>query len=274
MKNPISQIVKIIFLSLAGVMVCSKESNAQIVFEQSYAYSRSIANLEKEGSKYYLMDITASECRLYNLDYSLYKKIKLSVPSGKYLYDIQYVSQNLFDTDDGVELLYVFYQYVQTSTSYYYIYTTRIADEDGTVLLDLPGGSWTDIRNTGGSGSRMMNYITDYSIYPYPVETRIYRLPGQLSGVGSEVLPSSGEEHVFPNPTEGLIQLHPAGFDRYDRAEWVVVDAGGKYIARVPVQNPAVPLDLKSLGLVAGIYLVRLESKNYQTKFQQVVLNN
>ncbi|MFA5816416.1 MAG: T9SS type A sorting domain-containing protein [Bacteroidales bacterium] len=270
----INQVVKLLFLTLAGFSALAVQSHAQIVFEQSYPYSGTITQLEKEGPMFYLMDVTAKECRIYNLDYSLFKTIKLDVPTNRYLYDIQFVTQHLFDSDDGVELLYVFYQYVQTATSYYYIYTTRIADETGSLILDLPGCSWTVIKNISGSGSRMLNYVTDYSVYPYPVETRIYRLPGQITGVETEAMQDFSGDRVFPNPTSGLIRMHPGGFNLNDKSDWVILDSTGKLIARVPVSDPGNPVDLKSLGLVAGIYLVRMESKNYQTKFQQIVLNN
>ncbi|MCX6223332.1 MAG: T9SS type A sorting domain-containing protein [Bacteroidia bacterium] len=261
------------FITLIIFLVFPVESHAQIVFEQSYPYSGTITQLEKEGPKFYLMDVTAKECRIYNLDYSMFRIIKLDVPSNRYLYDIQFVTQHLFDGDDGVELLYVFYQYVQTATSYYYIYTTRIADENGSILLDITGCSWTDIKNTGGSGSLMMTYITDYSVFPYPVETRIYRLPGQIMGVEGGPVPDISDNLVFPNPTSGSIRMNSNGLSTSDKAEWVILDSAGKLIARVPVYDPGNPVDLKSLGLVAGIYIVRMESKNYQTKFQQVVLN-
>lgn len=266
--------VKILFLTLAIFSAWSVQSPAQIVMEHSFLYSGTMTQLEKEGPKFYLMDVTAKECRIYNLDYSLFKTIRLDIPADRYLYDIQFVTQNLFDTDDGVELLYVFYQYVQTATSYYYVYTTRVADENGSVLLDLPGGSWSDIRNISGSGSRMLTWITDYSVYPYPVETRIFRLPGQMMGVEGGPSPDIYDNLVYPNPTSGFIRMRSAGLAVNDRAEWVIMDSAGKLIARVPIQEPGLPVNLKSLGLVAGIYLVRLESKNHQTKFQQVVLDN
>jgi hypothetical protein len=265
---------KLRILALAGFLTFSLGSVAQITLEQSYPYSGTFALLEKEGPKFYLMDVAGKECRLYNLDYSPYKTIVLDVPADNYLYDIQFVTQNLFDNDDGVELMYVFYRYVQTSTGYYYIYTTRIADEDGSVLLDVPGGSWSDITNISGSGSRLMTWVTDYSVYPYPVETRIYSLPGQVSGLGTETAPFLPDEPVYPNPTSGMIRTHPGEWKSADRAEWVILDSAGKLIARVPAQSSGNAVDLKALGLVAGTYLIRMESKNYQTKFQQVVLNN
>ncbi len=269
-----SQIIRFVLISVALIFIIIPASHAQIVFEHSFNFSGNIAKLEKEGQKFYVMDDAINECRIYNLDYSLFKTVKLDVPSGDYLYDIQYVTQNLFDMDDSIELLFVFYQYVQTTTSYYYIYTTRVADENGTILADLPGGSWTEIMNISGSGSRMLTYITDYSSFPYSVETRIYRLPGQISSAAKVMASPAEGNGIFPNPTTGSIQMAPGGFQLSDKAEWVILDSSGKLIARQPVTGPAIPVDLKSLGLVAGIYMVRLESKNYQTKFQQVVLNN
>lgn len=273
-RKAISPIVLRLFIALTVLIVFTLQSQAQILFEQAYPYSGTITQLEKEGAKFYLMDVSANECRLFNLDYTLFKTIRLSVPADRYLYDIQFVTQHLFDTDDGVELLYVFFQYVQTATSYYYIYTTRIADENGSLLLDLPGASWTLIENIDGSGSRMMMYVTDYSVYPYPVETRIYRLPGQVTGAEPAVAADFSDDRVFPNPTSGFIRVQPRQLFASDRAEWVILDSSGKLLARVPVFDPGKPVDLKSLGLVAGTYLVRMESENHQTKFQKVVLNN
>lgn len=247
---------------------------AQISLDKTFPYSGTITQLEKEGAKFYLMDVPAEECRIYNMDYSVFKTIKLNVPNDRYLYDIQFVTQNLFDSDDGIELLYVYSQYVQTATSYYYIYTTRIADENGSVLLDVPGGSWSGIKNTGTSGSKLMTWVTDYSVYPYPVETRIYTLPGQVMSADTDAAPDAAAGRLYPNPTTGPVHAPPVGFDRHDKAEWIILDSAGKLIARMPAGETGNPVDLKSMGLVAGIYYIRMESKNYQTKFQQIVLSN
>lgn len=273
-KLIIAQAVRLNFIAFVMANIFAIQSYGQIVFEQSFPYSGTMTRLEKDGAKFYLMDVPAQECRLYNLDYSLFKEIKLDIPSNMYLYDIQFVTQNLFDSDDGIELLYVFYQYVQTPDTYYYIYTTRIADENGSILLDLPGASWTEIKNGSGTDSRMLNFITDYSVYPYPVETRIYRLPGQLTDLEGQVLARTSDDKFFPNPTTGLIGRSRGGFNTDDQADWVILDSTGKLIARCPLQDTGDALDLRSLGLADGCYLVRLESKNFQTKFQQIVLSN
>jgi hypothetical protein len=68
--------------------------------------------------------------------------------------------------------------------------------------------------------------------------------------------------------------MKPGSFDSRERAEWVILDARGNLVARQPVQDTGAPVDLRSLGLASGTYLVRMETKHYQTKFQQIVFNN
>jgi hypothetical protein len=109
---------------------------AQISFLQSFTYSGTFTRLENGDFRFFLMDVPSAECRVYHPDFRLDKQIRLDVPANYWLSDIKYLSRNLFNSDDKLELLYIAYEYVETASSYYYIYTTRIANEDGQVLLD------------------------------------------------------------------------------------------------------------------------------------------
>jgi hypothetical protein len=62
---------------------------AQPSLETVYSVSTNICRLEKAGDKYYAMDLANKQCRVYNLDHSLYRTINLTVPEGYYLFDIQ-----------------------------------------------------------------------------------------------------------------------------------------------------------------------------------------
>jgi hypothetical protein len=248
----------------------------QVQLLTSFNYSGNYVKLEKEGYKFYLMDVTAEQCRIYNSDFSLWKTVQLNIPNNRYLTDIQFLSQNLFDTDDGIELLYVYYQYVQTSTSYYYIYTTCVIDDNGTVILEVPGGSWTEVKNMDEDGARLLIYVYDYSAYPYTVKTQVYKVPGKYTGI-----PESGFENpedsnlrVYPNPTTDRIHFNSPKKMIREQAWLTILDAGANVILRQPVQESQGTLDLKSLGLPAGTYYVRVETSKLQTKFQKVILAN
>lgn len=91
---------------------------AQVTLEQTYNYSTSVVKLETLGYKYYLMDVPSGQCRIYNLDHSLLKTINCSVPSGFYLSDVKFISEKLFDNDNGIELLCSYYKY-NNSGAYY-----------------------------------------------------------------------------------------------------------------------------------------------------------
>ncbi|MBU2650972.1 MAG: hypothetical protein KKA81_08555, partial [Bacteroidetes bacterium] len=108
---------------------------SQISLENTYNVSAGVAWLELSGTKYYVMDVANSQCRIYNLDHSLWKTMSFSLPANNYLYDIQYVTQNIFDQDSEVECLVTYYEYIDNGSTQYYEYTTVVYNEDLQVLL-------------------------------------------------------------------------------------------------------------------------------------------
>ena len=105
-------------------LVTMMTSNAQISLEKTYNASTGITQLAISGYKYFLMDVVNNQCRVYNMDHSLWKTINLSVPSGMYLYDIKFVSETLFNSDSKVELAYIYYYY--DATLLFYTYFTKV----------------------------------------------------------------------------------------------------------------------------------------------------
>jgi hypothetical protein len=55
--------------------------NAQVTLEKKYDYSTSVVEFETLGYKYYLMDVPNGQCRIYNMDHSLFKTINCNVPA-------------------------------------------------------------------------------------------------------------------------------------------------------------------------------------------------
>ncbi|MFO7617400.1 MAG: hypothetical protein R6V75_09125 [Bacteroidales bacterium] len=246
---------------------------AQISLVQSFSYSGTFTRLENGDFRFFLMDVPASECRIYKPDFSLDKRVKLDVPANRWLSDIKYLSRNLFNTDEKMEMLYVYYQYVETATSYYYIYTTRVADESGQVLLDVPGGSYAEVKAIGPTQSVLLVYVSDYSIYPYTVETRLYSIPGMLTGLEpTHPDPASLADPVpYPNPASGRVTVPFPQQIGSNRAELLILDDSGRVVHRGPLDGPLAEVDIRSLGLPDGVYFYKLISPFYQTKPQKIV---
>jgi len=266
----------VFFASVVMVWLLSGfHAEGQIQYQTSFDHSGSLVKLEDEGYKFYLMDVPGQQCRVYNLDFSLWQTFNLSVPANRYLTDIAYLSQYLFDADAGIELLYVYYQYVETATSYYYMYTTCVRDDNGTLLLEVPGASWNEIVNVENNGSLLLSYVYDYSLYPYQVKTRIYKLSGQFTGILAEAGSEPDYfEPLYPNPATTIVKVPVPPVIRNDQAFLVITDMMGNLILRKPVMTIPEQIDTKSLGLSAGTYLIRFESSKLQTKSQSLVVTH
>ena len=255
------------------VLLVRSAGFGQINLINTYSYSGTYTKLEKDGYKFYLMDVAAGECRIYNTDFSLWKTVKLNIPANNWVTDIQFVSQNLFNSDDKVELLYVTYEYVETSTSYYYKYVTRIAAENGQVLLDVPGGAYSEVRLSSDGESRLLVYVWDYSVFPYTVQTRIYTIPGILAGTGDLQANQGTNDSLiaFPNPAEGTVNVKIPGMVDFNETKLVIMNSAGQVVLRQPVAGEVTGIDLEPTGLPSGIYYFKVEGPHYQTKPRKIV---
>jgi hypothetical protein len=245
----------------------------QVDLVNTFPYSGTYVKLEKDGYKFYLMDVVAGECRIYNTDFSLWKTVKLNIPANNWVTDIQFVSQNLFNSDDKVELLYVTYEYVETSTSYYYKYVTRIAADNGQVLLDVAGGAYSEVKLSSDGQSRLLVYVWDYSVFPYTVQTRIYSIPGMPAGTGDPPLnpvPDDGFT-AYPNPAVGKVNVKIPGMADFSETKLVILNSAGQVVLRQPAIGAVTGIDLEPTGLPSGTYYIKVEGPHYQTKPMKIV---
>lgn len=249
MKKPI---LLIAFFALMTI------SNAQITLEQTYPASATLTELSIPGYKYYLMDVVNNQCRLYNLDHSLWKTINLDIPSGMYLYDIRYVSDTLFNKDNKVELAYTYYSY--DTTLLYFTYNTRVIDEDGIELLSIPGCSFVDVISTGSNGTKMLAYVYDYSLVLYTVNTLVYSLPGNLPPGGISQIGEGFLKKAYPNPTNYIVTIPyqlPVGTNN---ARILLANGSGQVLKSFNVDRTFHELIIPTDGLPKGVLLYYLKT--------------
>jgi hypothetical protein len=248
---------QILLLALLTLMITSR---AQITFENSYPASTSLTELAVSGYKYFLMDVYNNQCRIYNMDHSAWKTINLAVPEGMYLYDVRHVSENLFNTDNKLELAYVCYSY--DTVLLYYTYKTWVINEDGEELLTIPGASYTEIKNAGTQGTKMLAYVYDYSVLPYTLVTQVYALPGGLppGGTGPE-----GDQQLmkaYPNPATGYFMISyklPAGAEK---GELTLTNGSGVVIQRVVADRPSGEFKLDLSNQARGTYFYQMKTRS------------
>ena len=235
---------------------------SQVNLETIYQVSGALTQLEKSGPKYYVMDWTNVQCRIYSMDHSLWKAVTLTVPTGYYLYDIRYVSEHLFNTDDLVEMAVTYFYYEEAGQ--YYIYGSKIVNELGEELVVIPGASYVQVYDAGNYGRKFLAYVYDYSVYPYPVQTWVYDLPG--GGAPNSIMgpdASLAMPDPYPNPAISFITINYHLPEHITGAQLQVMDIMGKVLKSYPINtaNETYQLDVRMYP--KGVYLYRFIANHY-----------
>jgi hypothetical protein len=245
----------------------------QINLEQTYSYSGTFTELAISGDKFFVMDVGLNQCRIYNTNHSIWKTINLSVPANNYLYDIQYISENLFTLDNALCLVYTYYSY--DAVNLYYTYTTKIVKENGTVLLTLPGCQYYYATTLLDGNVKFVTYSYDYSVSPYTVATGVYNIPGNLvlSTTENGEIESSAKLSAFPNPASDRLTLRYDLPDGIVDATLTIIDIQGRLIHSYPVQNNSNRMDIQVSQIPDGIYFYTIQSGNYRSNPAKIIIN-
>lgn len=265
---------KSIITFFVSFLILGFQSNAQITLENSYNGTVYQAKTALKGIIYYSVDSYNNQCNLYNLDHSLWKTIDITVPQDNYIYDIQYVSQHLFNEDDLTELIVVIYELkYNTDTTWYYDFTTMIVNEEGEELLVVEGGTNPGIFNTDDSSSKLLIYIYDYSVQLYPLATQVYKLPGvRLAIDESEWTNELSMMDPYPNPSSFEITI-PYNLDAgIQTAYLVITDNSGKPINRILIDTKSRELEINTGSYKAGMYLYWIEARGYKSKTKKFIV--
>jgi len=259
MKNILSGI-----LLMAGMML-----NAQPLLENTYPVSASICCLEKSGDKYFTMDVQGKQCQIYNLDHSIYKTIGLEVPADYYLYDIQFLTEHTFNSDDLIEFAYIYSKYNPTETSYYYSYETRVINENGVEILKIPGAGHTDILETENTGRKFLVYVYDFFQIPAIVQTKIYSLPEEPLKAGP-IRNQHRLGNAYPNPSGGMINIPVKLPPDVQAGELILYNIHGQEVMRQEVDGDEELIILPGGTLIPGTYIYKVQTGKGESKGKKI----
>ena len=245
---------------------------AQPVFEKTYSESANICYLESKGQVYFSMDVINKQCLLYTMDHSFYKSIDLPMPEGYYLADIQYVSEHLFNSDDLVELVYIYSKYVPTTGSYYYTFETKLINENGTVLETFPGAGHTNVIETIDNGKKFLVYEYDYSVIPYRTYTHVYKLPQSSTKSAEFSALTSGIGNPYPNPANHQVHIPVELPDGISSAQLVLYNLNGQKVLSYPVRGSDENILLPTRQMDPGTYLYSLQSDGWHSESKKVMI--
>ncbi len=229
----------------------------QITPETTYSYSGAYTRLSVSGNKFYLMDVALSQTRIYNTNHLLWKTINLPVPANNYLYDIKYLSEGLFTSDNSLCLAYIYYIYDETNL--YYTFNAKIVKENGTELLSIPGCQYLDVVTVEGEGTKLVAYCYDYSTTVYTIQTKVYSLPGTLLASDNNIK-QPNSRLPFPNPAYDFTTISyklPAGVNN---ANLKITDMQGREVDRIKINSFTNSVTIPTNNYPSGSYLYQVES--------------
>jgi len=222
---------------------------SQITFEHSYPGNRvSVINLSISGFKYGVLDITLKEYKIYNLDHSLWKTIDLPIPSGStYLISVTNASEELFNLDAEVEIMYTYYNPDLT------YYESKVIIENGIVILTLENCGFGYATTTGNNNWVLLTYIYG----PNP-SSDIYSLPGTSVNVGINEYPNSILDNPYPNPTSDIIKLPYKLPANSKSATMVIYDISGNEISRYDIDSYFDEILYDASNIPSGTYIYKI----------------
>ena len=260
------------YLMILSLLASGLIIQAQPSLEYTYPVSASICTLEKSGDKYFTMDVSGKQCQIYNLDHSLYRTINLEVPDDYYLYNIQFMTEHTFNTDDLIEFAYIYSKYNLTETSYYYSYETRVINESGVEILKIPGAGHTEILDTETNGRKLLVYVYDFFQSPVSTQTKIYSLPEEPLKAGP-IQHRYQPGNPYPNPSGGMVNIPVQLPPDVEAGELVLYNIHGQEVIRQAVDGDEDLVILPGGTLIPGTYVYKLKTGKGESKGSKITIN-
>lgn len=257
------------FLALVALL-CGPVLYGQFALEQAYPNAGTpgsgnqflLVDFESMGERYVYFNKAARTLTLFNLDHEQVQVIDMSaaqdngVVAGR---QVLYLTQHLFDLDDGIEFMYGVAGGPGQASA-----TTYIMDESGAVIQAFP--------------NEMGYVLTNYPQAHFPIyqtsagakmvlshqatlEAKVYGLPGQLpsgmqSGEGSNT--PMIDVRVFPNPGSEHVRFEVSGLSAVNGLTLRLYSSGGM-LARTHSFS-GFTLDMGCAGLPRGAYTYTVAS--------------
>jgi hypothetical protein len=254
-----------LFLTML-LIVTANLVRAQFALEKTYDFSLTVSKINDTEYKYYLMDVVKSECRIYNLDHTLWKTISISLPADYYLYDVKFVTQNLFNSDSNIELWFSAYNWVTVGSDGYYRYISKVIDEKGNALASIANGAIASLVKTGEEQYKMTVYAYDNSFWPGAVKTHIFSIPGTQTAA----FHATGKlDDPYPNPADDLINIPLMSSETSGMLQ--VFSLNGRLMKEEKLEGQPV-YQLGTTGWSPGTYTYRVLTPNGTTDAKKFVI--
>ena len=258
------------YLLLFFALLVTISVHGQMTLEKTYTHMYDqglrVVQFTNYGYKYIVEDPEHNLVRLYNTDHSIWKTINCTVSSGFSIGNTSLVSDNLFNSDGLVEILYYVVDSISGNVRFYVI------NETGASLYSGNGLPY-EIKFVDTNVKLVVRSADSLSVYALPGTIPCNACNGGTSGISlKQGGPNESQLSVSPNPNNGAATISyilPRGSEKGDI---IIYNLSGKEVKQYVVDNAFGSLTLSTADLPSGIYLYQLKAgNNSQTKKMIVI---
>ena len=266
-------------ITLTFTFLCLQFGFSQITLEHSYPNAANKilgVNLSNSGFKYAVVNEATFQIVLYNSDHSIFKTMPFGGSSSSNVLSVWYISENTFDTDNGVEFL-VTYGFWYDGNA-----LTRVYNEDGTVLFEQTGQSpvWVNensphdeikaIFSTPTGTKLILNSSVDSA-------SKIYSLPGSVPLALNEI-PNVNQDYdirLFPNPAKNnKISIAYTLPENVKIGKVNIYNTVGQIVKTFDVDNNFSTIELNTENLASGTYICEVLGNSKRISTSQFIVQN
>jgi len=191
---------------------------------------------------------TQKKFTIYNLDYSVYKVMTLTIPDGMVFASIlQFPTTKLFNSDDLIEFIYSYRD--NTNNTIYY----KLINENNEILYDFGSEQPVYAFLSAKEGFKLLTGSSGNS--------NIYSLGTTLlSGVNQQSF-IQADKNPFPNPAKQIINL-PYQLEQGMQATMKVFDVNGKQITTKLIDSIFDKILLDVSAYQKGMYVYEVNGKS------------
>ena len=264
---------KLLFL----LMLIPFVAGAQITLEHTYPNNFpavSVVSFSSNGKKFITHDTGSQVIKLYDMQHNLWKTITCPSYTG-YRMSYQYaISDNLFNSDNNVEMVVVYTKIGAAS------YKSMVIDEFGNVLKDLDTAFQVQVHKDENNNYKLLAHVikpNGSGMTGY--DCNVYSLPGTMPCDECNALKIggvSGKKVAFisdpiPNPSTGKVTINymlPAG----DQAGTLYIyNVTGQVVSEYMLTDIHSSITIQS-NLSAGTYLYHIKTSSGETETKKLLI--
>ena len=220
-------------------------AKAQMTLEHTYSGQQGLINcvIEGDGMKYIAYDTSSRSVVLYNDDHTVWKTVHNVMPINATIFEIQYPSKYLFNSDNFIEFLL---SYTVGTNS-----TMVLLNENGNILQTIPDVYFTRVFTDNNVWKLLAYHSNAYT-------PSVYSLPGVYSGL-LKLVNNANQSSVSPNPTHQTANISyslPIGQNGFI----IVYSAAGNVMNQYAINSQQSNLIIDCSSYQPGAYIYAIET--------------